>query len=50
MRRLAIGLALLVAILVAGLVLAVMNVNGLLEENRERLSQLASDATRMCSG
>lgn len=43
MRRLLIGLVLILFVVVGGLTLAVMNVNGLLEENHERLSRLAGD-------
>ena len=44
MRKFVIGLLIFVAVLVGGVAFAVMNVNGLLEENRERLSGIASEA------
>ena len=44
MRKLLIGLGLLIVVLVAVVVIAVMNVNTYLAENREQLTALASDA------
>ena len=44
MRKLIIGLVLVVLLVVGGLVLAFVNINALLEENRGRLAQIASDA------
>ena len=44
MRTVLILVGMLLVLVVGGLALAVTNVNGLLEENRERLTALASDA------
>ncbi|MFK7898200.1 MAG: AsmA family protein [Myxococcota bacterium] len=44
MRKLLIGILVLVVVLVGGAYLAVTNINSLLDENRERLAGLASDA------
>ncbi|MEE8165451.1 MAG: AsmA-like C-terminal region-containing protein, partial [Myxococcota bacterium] len=43
MRKLVIGIAVLLTLVVGALALAVTNVNQLLEENRDRLAALASD-------
>ena len=44
MRKFIIGIVILLALVTGALVLAIMNVNGLLEENHDRLSELASEA------
>ncbi len=44
MRKFVVIPVVLLALVVGGLVLAIMNVNGILEENRERLSTIASEA------
>ena len=44
MRKILIGLAIVLLLLIAVLAFAISNVNGLLEENRETLAGLASDA------
>lgn len=44
MRKFLIGIAVLLLVLVGVLVFAFMNVNGILAENRERLTAMASDA------
>jgi uncharacterized protein involved in outer membrane biogenesis len=44
MHKFIIGIVILLALVVGALVLAIMNVNGLLEENHDRLSELASEA------
>ena len=44
MRKLIIGLFVLLAIVIGTLAYAIANVNGVLEQNRERLAALASDA------
>jgi hypothetical protein len=45
MRKVIIAVLALILVVVGGLALAVINVNALLEENREELARLASDAT-----
>jgi AsmA protein len=44
MRKFLIGIAVLLIVLIGALVIAFMNVNGILAENRERLTAMASDA------
>lgn len=44
MRKVLIGIAVLLLVLIGVLVVAFMNVNGILAENRERLTAMASDA------
>jgi uncharacterized protein involved in outer membrane biogenesis len=45
MRKVIIAILVLIIVIVGGLALAVINVNTLLEENREELARLASEAT-----
>lgn len=44
MRKLIIGIAVVLVLLIAAIVLAVVNLNGFLEENRPRLAGMASEA------